>query len=111
MTDRELLRKAGAAEGLNVSEADGPLCVFDGEGYATQWNPLLNDGDAACMEAVLRIDLEWQRIGVVACHRAEIGHDIVVREPYAYHNDDRQAARRYASTKVAAALQEAKEGV
>jgi hypothetical protein len=73
------------------------------------WNPRSNDGDCARLEALLRIDIEWQRIGVVACHRAENGHDIVARVTYADHYDDRPSARRMASLMVAAAIQEAKE--
>ena len=111
-TERELLELAAKACGIRVKweQLHGVHWVDPGQGLVIKpWNPLKDDGDCARMEARIRVDIEWQRIGVVACHRAESGHDIVAREPYADHQYDRQSARRMASLMVAAAIQEAKE--
>ena len=115
-TDRELLELAAKAVGRSgvyqhwEDSRDNVSCGIAPNGTPGRewWNPLRDDGACARLEAELRIDIEWQRIGVVACHRAESGHDIVAREPYADHLD-RQSARRMASLRVAAGIQEAKE--
>lgn len=66
-----------------------------------KWSPLTDDGDCARMEAAVGIDLTWHRIGVAATH---YWSDSVFREPYEDHRGDRQAARRLASLRVAAAV-------
>lgn len=109
-TVRELLELAAKAMAKEIDldryDEDMGFVIL---GISRWWNPQTDDGDCARMEAGLRIDIEWRQIGVVACHRAESGHDIVAYEPYADHQDDRQSARRMASLRVAAAIPKAKE--
>jgi len=111
-TDRELLELAAKAEGwkkaayqdmrgwgeirYGYSEA---MYIGDDEtiGY---WNPLTDDGDCARMEAKLAIDVKWYRDSVVA-YRKEIACDGV---DFRDHGDDRNAARRIASLRVAAEI-------
>lgn len=97
---RELLELAAKAAGIHFWEMGGTLFAAHGK----SWNPATDDGDGARLEEVLGIDVEWQRIGVIATHRSKDGSDVVAREPYADHGGDKQAARRMASLKVAAAI-------
>lgn len=64
------------------------------------WNPYTDDGDCARMEAALRIDVEWYPRWVL-CHRQMIEP---VAAHYHDHGGDRNAARRYASLQLAAAI-------
>lgn len=115
---RELLEAAARAGGIVVirSRLDDPTCndllVADSARNPSQscgpWNSQADDGDCARLEAVLGIDVEWQRIGVVATKRENDGHDVICREPYDYHGGDKRAARRMASTRVAAEIQQRK---
>lgn len=97
-TDRQLLEDAARAIGI---ECIGPmgndgLHLFNGK----HWNPLTGDGDSACMESALSLNVEWQTQHVV------VGRTSLDKwqEPYANHIGDKQAARRYASTRAAAAI-------
>lgn len=111
--DRELLELAAKAMGLALSWHDWgdfglqPMAAKMGEVCAgpTTWNPRTDDGDCARMEAALGIDVEWHNVGV-RCSKltGAFSDDIVAREPYDYHNGDKQAARRLASLRVASAI-------
>jgi hypothetical protein len=73
------------------------------------WNPITNDGDEARIEAALGLWVRWypamvlvgpevfDHISAVAC-----------AEYYDQHNGDKQAARRRAGTRAAAAIGAAK---
>ena len=81
---------------LTGSDRDGPLSKV--------WNPGLDDGDCARLEAKLGIDIEWWEAGVVACAKFSIPHaNERASEEFSQH-PDRNAARRMASLKVAAAI-------
>ena len=62
------------------------------------WNPRDDDADCAQMEAELRIDVLWYP-AEVAAYTNNIDE---TREAFADHSGDRNAARRLASTRVAA---------
>lgn len=113
-TDRELLELAAKAAGrdgtwvdfagmdIRVGYQGGMLCGDADSDY--YWNPLKDDGDCARMESEVGIDVKWRRLGV----RCAKWPDIIVREPFNEHGGDRQAARRMASLRVAAAVGKAK---
>lgn len=109
MSDKELLELAAKAAGLVVVDRTRPISLYiqsDGCHGGALWNPLADDGDCARLEAAVGIDVAWHRMGVVATYRDTedheiFGHDVVVREPYADHQD-RNDARRRASTELAA---------
>lgn len=99
-TDRQLLEDAARALGYsNVLRWDEKWgCMTDYEGWT--FNPLEDDGEAAHMESALCLDVQWQTQHVV------VGRTSLDKwqEPYANHIGDKQAARRYASTRAAAAI-------
>jgi hypothetical protein len=97
-SDFTLLELAAKAAGLPWDQ-----WVIDGE---DSWNSLADDGDCARLEAACDIEIEWCRLGVIAKRLSPItaGNDIRVRVLYADHGGDKNKARRYASTRVAARL-------
>jgi hypothetical protein len=75
------------------------------------WRPHLDDGDGARMEEKLGIEFEWHGVGVASSAYPAGGLPrswrepvVRVREAYADHNNDRQAARRWASLRAAAQI-------
>lgn len=97
MTDRELLELAAKAAGVEVIGNDphsGDLRLRDG----AYWNPLNDDGDCARLESDRWLNVEWQRLGVVV-HGPGTER---IRESYADHDGDANAARRRASVRAAA---------
>jgi hypothetical protein len=122
MTDREMLELAAKAAGLVVvrSRLDDPavndFLIRDSARNQHQtlgpWSPLTDDGDCARMEAALGIDVRWgfyvyntdgseEQIGVIC---GDYHGTLNAVEPY---GADKQAARRLASTRVAAMMGEA----
>lgn len=110
-TDKELLERAARAAGYKLDGTFGKgLLVIDGE-RAMPFDPLTDDGDNARLEAACEINIEWQRIGVIATKlMPNVRDDVRVRVPYSDHNGDKQKARRYASTRAAASLCQGGEG-
>lgn len=115
-SDKELLMLAAKAGGLKLADfqnQDAPGLWLAREHanpvtHSRGWNSLTDDGDIARLEAACEIDVEWQRIGVVA---SRAGGERF-REAYSSHGGDKNKARRYASTRAAASLaQAAQEGV
>lgn len=116
-TDRELLELAAKAAGYKLSWIDAydagltdanyiPLkpelqhFVFS-EWPHDRWNPLADDGDDARLEAELQFHVIWHP----ALDRVTVGlADRECLEPY---GNDRQAARRRAGVRAAAAIGEA----
>lgn len=97
-SDRELLELAAKAAGIeyHIDMLDGcEKLVSNG----AIWNPLFNDGDEARLEAALELDVVWWLNSV------EVGECI---EQFINHNGDKQAARRRAGTRAAAAIGAAK---
>ena len=108
--ERELLELAAHAAGIKIirSRLADPMwrdmliensnVAQDGNPSA-RWRPHDDDGDCARMEAALGIDLEWAEDGVIAINRDKRAG--VLFEDY---NNDRNAARRMASLRVAAEI-------
>jgi hypothetical protein len=101
LNDRELLEQAAKAAGYRINgSVSGGLWISTNKGRSWQeWNPLTDDGECARMEAEAEIELEWFPIGVKATHY--FTSKFVKFED---HNNDKNAARRYASTLVAAEI-------
>lgn len=87
MNDKELLEFAAKAMECEV---------------VAGWNPLDDDGDCARLEAALNICINWVASGVIAWCNSK---GVQVSEFYRDH-DDKNAARRYATTKTAARIGE-----
>jgi hypothetical protein len=119
MSDRELLELAAKAAGIELAYwNDGQECYSSGEGFVLPsnalWNPLRADGACSRLEAVLGIGTDWwiapEAGAAVWCGVVTPENTIFDAVCYfADHGGDRQAARRRASTMVAAAMQKAKE--
>lgn len=103
--DRELLEKAAKAAGLKLHRYCEPWKAMAAytmqDGYhGPHWNPLTDDGDEARLEAALQLHVDWMpalqvvRVGTAATY---------ADEPY---GKDRQAARRRAGVRAAAAIGE-----
>ena len=103
MEDREMLEMAAKAAGLVGSyykdeTGEGVYCNDENDcGYA--WNPAADDGDCARMEAMLGIDVDWAEDGVIARNRDKRAGVL-----FEDHNNNRNAARRMASLRVAAEI-------
>lgn len=99
---RETLALAAKAIGheLHFNEVGVAQLWKDGK-YLCFWEPHESDGDCARMEAALGIDIHWENVHVEVFHE-DVGY---ATECYLDHGGDRAAARRYASTRMAAAVQ------
>lgn len=101
MTDRELLEAAAKAAGIDLKwmgEGVRAQC-FDPSSEHEWWNPLTDDGDALRLAATLKIDLEWQNVGVwpepmVEAYRRE---DVVCTTFDEHERDYRRAIVRAAA--------------
>jgi hypothetical protein len=94
---KELLELAARAMGEKVPPLfypDGAACLLSGQ----HWDPTEDDGDCARLEAAVKLDVVWHPrfVDVISTNPY-----VAVKEDYADHND-RQAARRLASTRAAA---------
>ena len=102
MSDRELLEAAAKAAGIYL-EWDGNPDEWQPTYYECKiyylWNPLTDDGDCARLEAELGICIEWWSDSV--CCTVDSGASWT--ELFADHKD-KNAARRYASTALAAEI-------
>lgn len=115
MSDRELLEAAARAAGLGLTWGE-KYKVGDDEIDCTDipyaqgaspdespyyWNPLTDDGDEARLEAEAGLDVLWFSTFVQCSNRPR---GVACTEHYADHGGDRQAARRRAGTRAAAAI-------
>ena len=91
-----------AAKACGVEHVTMPMVEWG------KWNPATNSGDGAEMEAELGIDVYWCLEVVNSVYAG--GLSVETMERYSDHNGDRQAARRMASLRCAAAIQKAREG-
>lgn len=66
-------------------------------GLDAYWAPHLDDGDGARMEEKLDLHLSWLSAGVSSGPK-------MTYERFSDHNNDRQAARRWASLRAAAQI-------
>lgn len=104
MTDRELLELAALAMGMEPFKAWGQtFAKGDGGPPRLKWNPLTDNADCARMEAQLSINTTW-----IDDYEEEEGPFVIcARSPFlrsAPYGPDKQAARRLASTMVAAEI-------
>ena len=101
-SDRELLEMAAKAMGFlfesHPVDPNGYIAQAPLEPW-TPWNPLLNDGDEARIEAALGLDVVW------CFYTVKVGESA---EYYDRHSGDKQAARRRAGVRAAAAIGAAK---
>ena len=96
MTDKELIEAAARAMGYTGYWMEDK---FHLNGPRT-WNPLTSDADCARMEVELEIDVSWlPRHKAVNC--GNIDFNVGKTELY---DTDKAAARRRASTRVAAEI-------
>ncbi len=97
---KELLELAARAAGYDLDwcAETGRPAIRDQHGGADYWDPTADDGDCARLEASLDLHIEWW-ITCVTATRYDVGRKTSACELY---GDDRQAARRLASTRAAA---------
>ena len=108
LTDRELLERAAKAAGYVVTWHDNWQCFAHVDpsntdnpptlaGQRHVWTPLDDDGDAARLEAALWLSVQWRSAYVVVGSCSE-AFDCLAGD------SDRQAARRRAGVRAAAAI-------
>lgn len=83
--------------------------VFEGIPEEVRWTPLVNDGDEARLEAALCLNVLWSVAGVFVGVNIHGPAATASWEYYRDHGGDRQAARRRAGVRAAAAIGEAME--
>lgn len=100
MTDKELIELAARAMGYEIVHSLQTRCIVVNPktGWRGTFAPLHSNSDCARMEAELEIDVEWFGESVV-CSANHSKH--LEDEPY---GTDKAAARRRASTRVAAEI-------
>ena len=64
------------------------------------WNPLYDDGDCARLEETLLLEVKWDSYGV-SVGESNLWPEI---EKYTAHDGNKQAARRMATVRAAAAI-------
>ena len=106
MTDKELLKKAAKAAGINLRFLSGNIPFSDGPSRIGEWNPLTDDGDA--LRLAVRLDMKvyvgeaypWDKECADYSHKfgACVDED---------ENNDPYAGTRRAIVKAAAAIGEA----
>lgn len=111
MEIREMAERAAQALEIDLGQAvwNEATNIQSFSWYAPKlprWNPLRYDAACAHMEAFLKIGLEWSDESVQA--RCSMVPNVVVVERYADHGDDRNTARKYASTRMAVEIQRVK---
>ncbi|MBK5203836.1 MAG: hypothetical protein JJD98_00055 [Polaromonas sp.] len=102
-TDHELLELAAKAVGVDLSGG-----VDEHGAYEENWNPLTYDDDEARLESVLGLWVSWYPAMVLVGTEISTPASPACAEYYDRHNDDKQAARRRAGVRAAAAIGEAK---
>jgi hypothetical protein len=109
---KELLELAARAAGYEISphldfenrwiEGRSKMYMKNRFGRFVHWDPTADDGDCARLEAETMITVEWMTDRAVAHIWIDEFTPVEWGEVYADHNNDRQAARRLASTRAAA---------
>jgi hypothetical protein len=108
-SDRELLEMAALAAGYTVKFGENDYSYTTSAGLSNKWNPLIDDGDEARLEAALLMCVRWYPHGVlVGPAEFNINSVSAFFEHYNKHDGDKQAARRRAGTRAAAAIGAAK---
>jgi len=106
-TDRELLELSAKACGFLTQWVDEKQLWVREKNQEFEawwpWNPLSDDGDCSRMESALSIDVSWGSSYAMADHHSL--NDCVI-ETLNAHDGNKQAARRMASLRAAAAIGE-----
>jgi hypothetical protein len=107
-TDRELLELAAKASGCHYANgtlwAGLEIDLWPGrEVLRYCWDPKTDDCDGARLEAALELEVTWDR-GIVTVRRLRREGHIVAFERFVDHDGDKQAARRMATLRCAAAI-------
>lgn len=102
MTDqRELLELAAKAAGYALRSNKTPMgfdaFYVDGD----LWNPRDDDGDCFRLETKLKFDVSWW-LDCADIRSQDMKYEVT--EYFSYHNGDKNAARRMASTRLAAEI-------
>ena len=105
-TDPELLDLAAKALGRECRWFGAECRLRRPDQLWELWSPLTNDGDGARLEAALLVEIIWYQTSAHAQAFDDRGTPVCqgVFEAYADHNGDKQAARRRAAVRAAAAL-------
>lgn len=101
-TEREMLEYIAKACGSDAVWFDELSAFVANDTPNPTWNPLTDSADCAAMCAKLMIDTNWNSSSVL-CSTVYYGDDSECVENFKDHNNDREAAWRYAATMVAAA--------
>ena len=109
MDDRTLIERAAKAAGCRIEfrdAVDGVAPVLlDKDCSAFLWNPLASDAQVARLEADCGINVAWCEDHVQTSNSKLMPADwLMTQEKFSDHGGDKQKARRYASTRAAAAL-------
>ena len=97
--DRELMELAAVACGMDAVWSEDYECMtLRDDPFDSDWCPDTDDGDSARMRSALLIDADWFGNLVQCAKDTHVEH-----EYYAEHND-RNAALRLATLKVAAEI-------
>ena len=103
MTDRELLELAAKAAGMDIEWQ--PCGWAHDNNTGCEWNPITDDGDEARLEAALGLGVLWGSRTVTVGRK----HFGPFEERFQEHHGDKQAARRRAGVRAAAAQQALEE--
>ena len=105
MTDRELLKLAAKAAGIEYTEwHQKPAQIINYGNHLREtkfWNPLTDDGDALRLAVKLGIDPEWGGFDVEVCREHSGARNFCYVEP---HGSDPYAATRRAIVRAAAEI-------
>ena len=113
--DKTLLELAAKAAGIDVIRfrLDDPLhsdlliktsARNGAQGYGP-WSPLIDDGDEARLESILGLCVSWRPLFVRVFINARVAlDDNRCTEYFKDHDEDKQAARRRAGVRCAAAI-------
>lgn len=120
MTKREMLKYAAKAAGYKVSWVDQYDCGLTDTHMVPlpeavqhfrfkkfpheDWRPLTDDGDEACLEAALGLNVLWCDAGVFVGRHIHGPAATASWEFYKDHGGDKQAARRNAGVRAAAEI-------
>lgn len=99
--EREMLEHAATAAGYSVHGSVGSRFIVNfGDGIRGEWNPLQDDGDAARLRTKLRLGVTWDVGDIYVCV-FELYGDKTWCEYFSDHNNDPDAALRWATVRAA----------
>ena len=105
MNDRELLEKAAKTADLPECGWMGPAFMYVQDGTFTDWNPLIDDGDAFRLAAKLGFNLKFGKSGEASLHKDGDWYGTAIGP----RCSDPAASMRRAIVRLAASRQDANE--